>query len=94
MITAAKPDWRNKGDGSPNLRLERSADGGRTWSTPRQLTATAQAHGYLTELHDGRLRCTYSNYHAPFGVSAILSTDQGDTWDLDNTIRLSISNDF
>ena len=150
MVVAARPDWHNEGHGSPNLRLGRSADCGRTWSfsegaidwdwpgfgevaairlgkgrllaalrrqlpettgegfedtvltestdegetwsRPRQLTTTAQVHAYLTELHDGRLLCTYSNYHVPFGVSAILSADQGRTWDLDHTIRLSTSN--
>ncbi len=152
MITALKPDWLNKGDGSPNLLLRRSTDSGKTWnssegiidwnytrfgevasirlrdgrllaalrrqipgttgegfedsylteskddgktwSKPRQLTTTAQVHAYLTELHDGRLLCTYSNYHVPFGVSAILSEDGGKTWDRDNTIRLSTSNGY
>ena len=49
---------------------------------------------YLTGLHDGRLLCTYSHYHVPFGVSAILSTDSGRTWNRDNTIRLSTSNGY
>jgi photosystem II stability/assembly factor-like uncharacterized protein len=69
-------------------------DDGKTWAKPWQLTTTAQVHAYLTELHDGRLLCTYSNYHVPFGVSAILSTDGGRTWDLDRTIRLSTSNGY
>ena len=152
IVTAAKPDWYNEGGGSPNLRLERSWDGGRawdhsegviawdwpgfgevaairltdgrllavlrrqipgtrgegfedtvltestddgaTWSAPRPLTTTAQVQAYLTELHDGRLLCTYSNYHVPFGVSAVMSNDGGKTWDGDHTIRLSTSNGF
>jgi len=152
MITAVKPDWSNKGNGSPNLLLSRSTDdgktwthsegivdwdwtafgevasirlrdgrllaalrrqipgtegegfedsyltesldNGKTWAKPWQLTNTAQVHAYLTELHDGRLLCTYSNYHVPFGVSAILSEDGGKTWDRDNTIRLSTSNGY
>ncbi|MCK5734632.1 MAG: exo-alpha-sialidase [Candidatus Latescibacteria bacterium] len=152
MVTAEKPDWESKGNGSPNLLLSRSTDVGKTWTAsegvvdwdyagfgevasirlrdgrllaalrrqipgttgegfedtvltestdegktwarPWQLTPTAQVHAYLTELHDGRLLCTYSNYHVPFGVSAILSADGGRTWDLDRTIRLSTSNGY
>ncbi len=152
MITAIKPDWYNEGQGSPNLLLSRSRDGGKawsfsegavdwdwpgfgevaairlrdgrllaalrrqipgtrgegfedtvltestdagkTWAKPWQLTTTAQVHAYLSELHDGRLLCTYSDYHVPFGVSAILSTDSGKTWDRDSTIRLSTSNGY
>ena len=152
ILTAARPDWYNEGGGSPNLLLERSPDGGRTWTRsegvinwdwpgfgevasirledgrllaalrrqipgtrgegfedtvltestddgrswaePWQLTSTAQVHAYLTELHDGRLLCTYSNYHVPFGVSAMLSADGGRTWDRDRTIRLSASNGY
>jgi len=152
MVTAADPDWYDEGTGSPNLLIERSTDGGRTWTRsegtvdwtwpgfgevasirlrdgrllaalrrqipgtrgegfedtvitesrddgrtwtqPQQLTTTAQVHAYLTQLHDGRLLCTYSNYHVPFGVSAILSEDGGRTWDRDHTIRLSTSNGY
>ena len=83
-----------RGEGFEDTVLTKSANDGRTWSKPWQLTTTAQVHAYLTELHDGRLLCTYSNYHVPFGVSAILSTDNGKTWDWDNTIRLSTSNGY
>ena len=83
-----------RGEGFEDTMLTESTDGGRTWSTPWQLTDTAQVHAYLTELEDGRLLCTYSNYHVPFGVSAILSKDQGRSWNRDRTIQLSISNGF
>ena len=83
-----------EGEGFEDSFLTESMDDGRTWAKPWQLTTTAQVHAYLTELHDGRLLCTYSNYHVPFGVSAILSTDGGRTWDSDRTIRLSTSNGY
>jgi hypothetical protein len=83
-----------RGEGFEDTVLTESRDNGKTWSRPWQLTTTAQVHAYLTELHDGRVLCTYSNYHVPFGVSAILSTDSGKTWDRDNTIRLSTSNGY
>lgn len=82
------------GEGFEDTVLTESTDDGATWATPWQLTTTAQVHAYLTELHDGRLLCTYSNYHVPFGVSAILSDDGGRTWDLDHTIRLATSNGY
>ena len=83
-----------RGEGFEDTVLTESVDDGQTWARPWALTATAQVHAYLTELHDGRLLCTYSNYHVPFGVSAILSRDQGRSWDLDHTIRLSTSNGY
>lgn len=83
-----------RGEGFEDTVLTESSDDGKTWSRPILLTTTAQVHAYLTELHDGRLLCTYSNYHVPFGVSVILSTDGGRTWDLDQTIRLATSNGY
>jgi hypothetical protein len=49
---------------------------------------------YLTELHDGRILATYSNYHLPYGAYAIVSTDGGKTWDRDRPIRLAASADL
>ena len=83
-----------EGEGFEDSVLTESIDDGKTWSRPWQLTATAQVHAYITELKDGRLLCTYSNYNVPFGVSAMFSADGGKTWDRDNTIRLSTSNGF
>ena len=80
------------GEGFEDSVLTESTDDGKTWSRPWRLTAMAQVHAYITELKDGRLLCTYSNYHVPFGVSAMLSDDGGRTWNWDNTIRLSIAN--
>jgi hypothetical protein len=82
------------GEGYEDSWLTESTDNGKTWKKPWPLTQTAQVHAYLTELRDGRLLCTYSNYHVPFGVSAILSRDGGRTWDYDNSIRLSVSNGY
>ena len=82
------------GEGFEDTVLTESDDNGKTWSAPRPLLPTAKVHAVLNELADGRLLCTYSNYHVPFGVSAVLSTDGGQTWDLDNTVRLSTSNGY
>jgi len=82
------------GEGYEDSWLTESTDNGKTWKKPWPLTQTAQVQAYLTELKDGRLLCTYSNYHVPFGVSAILSSDGGKNWDHDNPIRLAVSNGF
>ncbi len=79
------------GEGFQDTVLTESTDDGGTWSRPWQLTATAQVHAYLSELHDGRILCTYSNYHVPYGTSAVLSEDKGRHWNLDNPIRLATS---
>jgi hypothetical protein len=82
------------GEGYEDTMITESNDDGKTWACPWRLIETAKVHAYLTELHDGRVLCTYSNYHVPYGVSAVFSKDGGRTWDHDRTIRLSTSNDF
>ena len=57
------------------------------------MTNTADVHVYLTKLADGRLLATYANYHLPYGVCAIPSSDTGITWNRDNPIQLSLSAD-
>ena len=71
--------------------LTESASDGKSWSAPRRFTHTAEVHVHLLQLTDGRLLATYVNYHQPFGVAAILSKDDGKTWDLDTRIQLSFS---
>ena len=71
--------------------LTESRDDGKTWSLPRAISRTAEVHAYLTELKDGRILATYSNYHLPFGVYAIVSSDGGRTWDRDHPIQLALS---
>ncbi len=53
----------------------------------------AEEPSWLT-LPDGRLLCTYANYHLPYGIFAILSDDLGTTWDLGHPIMLALSGDF
>jgi hypothetical protein len=57
------------------------------------MTNNAEVHVYLTELHDGRVLATYSNYHLPYGVFAIVSGDQGRTWDREHPVQLALSAD-
>ena len=60
-----------------------SRDGGLTWDPPQP----TPIHGYpasLTELPDGRILCVYGYRFQPFGIRAVLSHDQGQTWDVEN----------
>jgi len=71
--------------------LTESEDDGRTWSPPRSFTDTGEVQVILLQLADGRLLATYTNYHLPFGVCAVVSEDDGASWDLDHPMQLSLS---
>lgn len=75
-----------------HMVLLESTDEGRTWSEPREFLQYSEVHGQLTLLQDGRLLCTYSNYHLPFGVAGVLSSDHGRTWDFEHPLQLAVSN--
>lgn len=81
------------GEGFEDTVITESTDGGRHWSTPRRISNNAQVHFYLTGLRDGRLLGTYSSYHLPFGVFAVVSADGGWTWDLEHPYQLALSAD-
>ena len=66
-----------------------SDDGGLTWSHPL-LTDIWAPHSppHLLKLQDGRILCSYGYRRAPMGVRAVLSYDEGETWNTDDTIVL------
>ncbi len=75
-----------------HMVLIESHDRGRTWSAPRDFLGYSKVQGQLTLLRDGRLLCTYTNYHLPFGVAAVVSRDGGKTWDHSHPFQLAMSN--
>ena len=79
------------GEGFEDTFLSESADNGKTWSRPWRASGTAEVHGCLTELSDGRLVLTYASYHLPYGVVAVVSDDGGRTWDRKHPIQLAVS---
>lgn len=79
------------GEGYEDTMVTESSDGGKHWSKPRQMANNAEVHVYLTELADGRILATYSNYHLPWGVFGVVSTDGGRTFDLEHPIQLALS---
>lgn len=66
-----------------------SDDGGLTWSHPLLTDIWAPSSpAHLLKLRDGRILCTYGLRRAPMGIRAVLSEDEGQTWDTDNTVIL------
>ena len=74
-----------------DIMLTESNDDGKTWCKPWRMIRTAEVHAHLIQLADGRLLATYSNYHVPWGIFAIVSNDNGKTWDLDRPYQLALS---
>jgi len=62
-----------------------SADGGRTWSEPVQLPLWGHPP-YLLRLASGNILLVYGYRRAPWEIRAILSRDEGRTWDM-TTLR-------
>ncbi len=66
--------------------IERSTDGGKSWSAPQKLDTGERYHGdilSMEQLRDGRLVypfCFLTNVKSQFAVSAMYSDDDGQTW--------------
>ena len=56
-----------------------SADGGKTWSTPRSIGVWGLP-SHLQRLGDGRLLMSYGHRRNPLGNQARVSNDEGKTW--------------
>ena len=67
----------------------RSTDNGKTWSfANRPVPDTGEGNpASLIRLQDGRLCLTWGQRKQPFGIRAILSSDDGATWSRDYLLR-------
>ena len=77
--------FRNEKEGF--LQQSTSCDGGRTWAETRKTSI----HGYpphLLRLGDGRVLCSYGHRFDPWSIRAVLSEDDGRTWDTDHVLTL------
>lgn len=73
---------------SPQYLVERwSEDAGVTWTAPLR-TGIWGFPAHLLKLCDGRILCSYGYRRQPGGVRAVLSEDEGRTWNLDDVIVL------
>jgi hypothetical protein len=70
-----------------------STDGGRTWSAPVP-TPILGYPAHLLHLPDGRIVCVYGYRYPPYGIHAVISQDQGQSWDTENflIIRADLPN--
>ena len=68
-----------------------SGDQGKSWSRPQYISNAGEVQAYPTVLADGRVLLTYTHYHHPFGVAAIVSSDGAKTWDSEHPIQLVLS---
>jgi len=64
-----------------------SRDTGRTWSEIKRLPVWGHPP-HLTVLSSGTVLCTYGHRRDPFSIRAMLSYDEGQTWDHENLIIL------
>jgi hypothetical protein len=62
-----------------------SRDGGLTWSKPQQ-TGILGYPADLLALPDGRVLCVYGYRFEPYAIRATISSNQGQTWDLENAL--------
>jgi hypothetical protein len=76
ILAFARPD----GSRTHGLEISESLDGGRTWTAPTPMLKPGQWPFDVLRLRSGHLLVTHGNRTGPFGVGALLSTDDGKTW--------------
>lgn len=76
--------------GNKAVSLHQSLDEGRTWQNLGDVTEPSEQPGSLLLLKDGRILLSFGDRRKPFhGVQAMLSRDEGKTWDRDHRYQLA-----
>lgn len=74
-------------DNNMTLYQSESLDGGKTFSTPHRILETNQSAPSHLLLHSsGVLIATYSYRDKPYGIRAMLSYDNGETWETEKIL--------
>jgi len=74
-------------NGTRRLHRVFSGDGGKSWSAPEMLPMEGYPP-HLLLIAGGRLLMTYGWRQPDFGIRAVVSVDEGDNWDIENTISI------
>ncbi len=85
LMSDGTPGVTTIGDNSDRTLLCESDDGGRTWTNLRDFGGYGMMYPRLLRLRDSRVLCTYTQRDLlyPIGLRAIISYDDGVTWDFE-----------
>jgi hypothetical protein len=91
---AALPDGRllcaaRSQEPRASVSILTSADRGRTWSAPREVTREGEHPADLTVLGSGAVLLTFGRRVRPLGAGALLSRDGGRSWDSGREVLLA-----
>ncbi|MDB6169557.1 MAG: exo-alpha-sialidase [Verrucomicrobia bacterium] len=70
-----------------------SSDNGYHWSAPESLTRNQEHPADLLQLRNGDILLSFGERNKPYGVQAMISRDQGRTWDRNNRYILAWDGD-
>ncbi|MBM3737197.1 MAG: exo-alpha-sialidase [Acidobacteria bacterium] len=79
--------------GGARLNSSVSRDAGRTWSAPKQVTEDREHPADLLRLSNGDWLLTFGQRNKPFGVQAMRSRDEGETWERQSRVVLAFDGD-
>jgi hypothetical protein len=79
--------------GQARTDISFSSDHGFTWSKPEPILDAAEHPADLSLLRDGSLLMTFGVRHKPYGVQAIVSRDEGKTWQKNTRFLLAWDGD-
>jgi len=74
---------------SGHIAIMESLDRGFTWSAPHQVTREGEHPADLTLLQSGRVLLTYGRRIRPFGAGALVSVDEGKSFDRNHEVLLA-----
>jgi len=79
--------------GGARLNSSISRDAGRTWSAPKPVTEDREHPADLLRLSNGDWLLTFGQRNKPFGVQAMRSRDEGETWERQSRVVLAFDGD-
>ncbi len=74
--------------GMGKLFISRSLNSGMNWSEPKDTSIFGQP-GHILKIGNNKILCTYGYRKSPFGVRALISENNGATWDISKEFVIS-----